>query len=153
MRPALILPLVFAALALVGAGCGGMTFYDVTRAPVEVCDITPNGAFCDEEGAPVIEVFAVELRESQTVIYFGDEAWIAEGTRGAREVLKEERATRLPGPCTSTRRRHLVFDEDGQTLTGTLEESTVIEGPAACGETPRGERVIYALDGARTNRI
>lgn len=142
------------ALVVALSGCGGMSLYDVTRSPVEDCDITPSGEFCSEGGPDIQERFAVEIRDDgYTIVYFGDEAWVAEGTEGTREVLKEEKATRLPGPCTSTLRRSLSFDVLGPSLNGSYEESTRIEGPEACGDTPRGTRKSYTLTGVQTNSI
>ena len=145
-------------LTCITAGCGGMTLYDVTRAPVEDCDITPSGEFCSEGGAPLQEKLVVELRDDDyTVVYFGDEAWVAAGVDGPRQVVKEEKATRLPGPCTSTLRRELSFeiadDLAGAGLTGSYQESTRVEGPDACGETPRGTRVRYTLTGTVSSSI
>lgn len=153
-RAHLILTALLSQLVL--AGCSGMSLYGVIRSQVDDCDITPTGEFCSEEppDVQIEEVFAVELRDDgHTVVYFGDEAWVAKGVEGPREVVKEEKATRLPGPCTSTLRRELSFDIQGTSLTGTFQESTRVEGPPACGETPRGTRARYTLTGTQTNSI
>jgi hypothetical protein len=133
--------------------CGGIELYDVVRTPVADCEIRPTGEFCGDVGAAVNQVFAVERKEATTVLYFDEQTWVADGITGERSVLKETQVTRDPGPCTSLRRAELAFDEDGANFTGTLEISTRIEGPDACGETPRGERRLFSLTGQQTNSI
>lgn len=144
-----VLAVVWPALA----GCGGIELYDVRRTPTLDCEIRPSAEFCGDLGAAVDQVFAVERKADTTVLYFDEETWTADGIAGVRAVLKETRVTRDPGPCTSTQRAELTFDEDGASLSGTLEVSTRIEGPDACGETPRGERRQYSLTGLATNSI
>lgn len=141
------------AATLMASACGGMTLYDVTRSRVAECDITPQGEFCTEGGPSVQQLFAVEVREGHTVVYFGDEAWVLTGEEGPKEAIKEERATRSPGPCTTTLRRELSLDIAGPSLSGTLVELSRTEGADACGETPRGRRQSYALTGSVTNQI
>jgi len=133
--------------------CSGIELYNVTRTPTLDCEIRPSGEFCGEVGGSVDQVFAVERRETITILQFDEQTWIAEGIDGLRSVIKETKVTRDPGPCTSTRRAELVFQENGAELTGTLEVSTRLEGPAACGETPRGDRQLYSLSGTATNSI
>jgi hypothetical protein len=143
--------LVFATVVV--TGCDGMLLYRVQRTPEADCIINPNGEFCGEVGPASTETWAVERRSDATVVYFGEEAWVATGVDGARQVLKEERATRDPGPCTSTLRRLLEFDEDGVELRATLEISSRIEGPPACGETPRGDRLLFNITGEFTREL
>lgn len=143
-------------LSLVGlglTGCEGVELYDVTRTSLEQCEIRPNGEFCGDTAPAVSQLFAVERRETHTFVHFEEETWVAEGTEGERAVEKLDLVTREPGPCTTTLRRTLRFSENGADFTGTLEIATRVEGPEACGETPRGERSVYSLAGARTNSI
>jgi hypothetical protein len=142
---------VLAPLAL--CACADIQLYKVVRAPVADCEIRPSGEFCGDLGPAVEQVIAVERKDATTVLYFDEETWIANDIDGERRVLKETRVTRDPGPCTSTLRKQLSFDENGQALQGSLEISTRLEGPDACGETPRGERELFSLDGEITDRI
>lgn len=147
--------LTVAAVCLVAlaSGCEGVELYDVTRTSVLECDIRPNGEFCGDPLPPAEQLFAVERRDTFTLVHFDEETWVAEGIEGERSVLKVDRTTRDPGPCTTTLRRQLEFSENGSDFTGTLEISTRVEGPDACGETPRGTRSVYSLTGVRTNSI
>jgi hypothetical protein len=140
-------------LCSLAAGCGGVTLFDVTRRQVRDCDIRPDGEFCGENAAPVQQVIAVEHRGEHTVLYFDDETWVAAGTTGPRAVEQIDQSTREPGPCTTTLSRVLTFEEDGAVLSGDLEIVTRIIGPAACGETPRGDRKVFSLSGSSTNSI
>lgn len=144
--------LVAAALAF-GSACEGIELYDVERRSVLECDIRPNGRFCVDPLPTSSQLFALERRESFTLVHFDEETWVADGIEGERSVLKIDRTTRDPGPCTSTLRRVLEFDADGESFSGTLEISTRVEGPSACGDTPRGELSVFSLAGARTNSI
>ncbi len=153
-----LLASTFAVAALsMGAACERVDFYDVVKTPVEDCDILPQGEFCGDVGGPSVEKFGVEIRAESTVLYFGEETWVATGIEGERVVIKEDRATREPGPCTTSSKRTLRFDTgnvDGVAVfTGTLEQSTRIEGPDACGDTPRGTRIFYNLAGERSERF
>lgn len=146
------LPTLLLVSSLASA-CGGIELYDVTRTQVEDCDIRPNGEFCSDLGAPLQQVVAVELRETHTYLYIDEETWIAEGIEGERAVTKIDQATRDPGPCTTTLARTLEFSENGESFSGRLEIATRIEGPDACGETPRGTRRTFSLVGVQTNSI
>ena len=132
-------------------GCSPIVRYEVFRTPVEDCEIRPNGEFCEEAErlpSPTIEIWAVELLTDteQTVLYIGDETWVASGAEQERTAVKEQRQSR--NQCTTTIRKTLVFDEDGQTLVGTYEESFRIEGPESCGDAPFGDRQRADLAGA-----
>lgn len=140
-------------LTLVLESCGGLTLYDVRRTRTEDCDITPAGEFCSEGGPSIDEVFAVDVRDDYTTVYFGDEAWLLQGNSGARTTEKRSSTTREPGPCVTSLRRVLVLEIDGPLLRGTLDESTLVEGPPACGETPRGTKRRYTLSGSITNAL
>lgn len=123
---------------MLSSGCGGLALYDVTRTPIEDCDITPGGEFCGDVGPAVSEKYAIEIRDNSTIIYVGEETWIDDVVEGDRNIIKEERITREPGPCTSTRRRELRFsfqNEGGadESLSGSYEIRTRLEGPDACG--------------------
>lgn len=144
--------LVVAAVGC-SAGCEGIELYEVTRTAVLECDVRPNGEFCGDLPTPLVQVFAVERREAHTLLYFDEETWVADGIDGERSVVKMDQTTRDPGPCTTTLRRALEFSENGEELSGTLEVASRIEGPEACGETPRGERSVFSLTGFRTNSI
>ncbi len=147
-------PGLLALSLVIGSGCGGtLELYDVTRTSIMECDIRPNGQFCGDPAPQLVQLFAVERRQSHTVLHFDEETWVADGIEGERSVLKSDQSTRDPGPCTTTLRRELTFDENGDELSGTLEISTRIEGPEACGETPRGELSLFSLTGFRTDSI
>lgn len=149
----LLLPSALGLAALAMMGCGGVELYDVSRTSVLECDIRPNGEFCGDPLPRSEQLFAVERRDTFTLVHFEEETWVANGVEGERSVLKVDRSTRDPGPCTTTLRRLLEFSENGESFTGTLEISTRVEGPEACGETPRGTRSVYSLTGVRTNSI
>jgi hypothetical protein len=156
MRAALATGLLGALLslgALLPLGCGGVTLFDVERRQVLNCEIRPSGEFCDDPAGPLQQLVAVEHRGEHTVLVLDEETWVATGTSGERRVEKLERSTREPGPCTTTLSRVLTFDEDGEQLGGRLELTTRVEGPAACGETPRGDRQVFSLSGTSTNSI
>ncbi len=140
-------------LAILATGCGGVTLFDVERRQVLDCDIRPSGEFCGDLAGPVQQVIAVEHRGEHTVLYFDEETWVAAGTEDERSVEKIDESTREPGPCTTTLSRILTFDEDRQVFSASLELTTRIIGPAACGETPRGERKVFSLSGVVTDRI
>lgn len=148
-----LLLVVIGLLAVCASGCEGVELYDVTRTSILDCDIRPNGEFCGDLAPPHEQVFAVERRDTHTLLYFDEETWIAEGIDGERSVVKVDQSTRDPGPCTNTLRRELKFSENGEELSGTLEISTRTEGPEACGETPRGDRRVFSLTGFRTSSI
>ena len=138
------------------AGCGGrMDLYQVSRVLTEDCEINSTGEFCDDVGAqdPVVETFAVEREDEVTIVYFGEQAWVARGAEGQRTSTKEDRITSEPGPCTTIRKRVLTFDVDAQTFSGSLEVESRIEGNEACGDTPRGRRQSFSLTGSVTNAI
>jgi hypothetical protein len=146
---------VLAAVAPLGS-CITLLRYEVIRTPVEDCEIRPNGEFCEEADqlpSPTIEIWAVEIldAEEQTVLYIGDETWIAAGTTGERTAIKEQRQSR--NQCTTTIKKSLVFDEDGQALIGTYEESFRVEGPESCGDAPFGDRQRAELLGATGPQI
>jgi len=132
-------------------GCSPLVRYEVFRTPVEDCEIRPNGEFCDEVDqlpSPTIEIWVVELLPDaeQTILYINDETWIADGIEGDRTTIKERRQSR--NQCTTTTRRTLEFDEDGQALIGVYTESLRVEGPEACGDAPFGDRQRADLTGA-----
>jgi hypothetical protein len=142
--------LALAVIAPLGS-CVTLLRYEVLRTPTEDCEIRPNGEFCEELDrlpSATIEIWAVEIldAEEQTVIYIGDETWVAPGTTGERTAVKEQRTSR--NQCTTTIRKSLVFDEDGQNLLGTYEESFRVEGPESCGDAPFGDRQRAELVGA-----
>ena len=137
-----------AAAALLCAACQpDISFYNVTRTPTQECEIFPNERFCDELSPPLVETWSVEIREPRTFVYGEGEVWVADGIEGKRTVLKRSVVTRDPGPCTTTSERQLTFDEDASTFSGTLEIVNRVEGPAQCGDTPRGDSHVFELAG------
>ncbi len=154
--------LMASTLAVCGA-CryDSFRFYQVTRERVEECDILPQGELCDEpEGfaPPVAEVWGVEHVGEEVRVYVDEEVWVANPRSPDDDpdfvsADKLEVSTREPGPCTTTRTRsvELLASFDGftllGTLTGTLAERAVIDGPDECGETPNGLRTLSRLDG------
>lgn len=149
LRRALLATVALAAVGPLGS-CVTLLRYEVVRTPVEDCEIRPNGEFCEEVDqlpSPTIEIWAVEIldAEEQTVLYIGDETWVAPGTSGERTAIKERRQSR--NNCTTTTKQSLVFNEDGSTLVGTYEESFRVEGPESCGDAPFGDRQRAELAG------
>lgn len=137
------------------AACGGdyFRFYDVIRVPSEVCDLTPEGEFCGDEGLPPAEQegWAIEREGTAVRIYIDEEVWPAtqdedDDTQLKAEVI--ETLTSEPGPCTTRRRRSVSLTATADALKGTLVHSTRITGGEDCGDSPRGGRVTYTLDGA-----
>lgn len=144
------------SLVWLASGCSGLVFYDVTRTQVNDCDITPMGEFCSEGGPAVREIFAVERRDAHDFVYFGEEMWVvavSEDETVPQSAIQEQRATREPGPCTTTLRQELTLLREGFSLRGEYLESTRIEGPPACGDTPRGTKKRYALQGNQTGSL
>ena len=151
---------MFARLSLLSvvvtvvAGCPGLTYYSVERTPVEDCIIRPSGEFCDDpETLPpaTLQSYAVEITEKHTLIYVGEETWVADGNSGEREVVKAEQTQR--NGCTSSKTRTLVFDEDGDAFTGSFEIKTRVTGPESCGQTPFGDRRTFRLAGGRSDSL
>lgn len=137
------------------AGCGpSLVFYDVVRTPTRECEIFPDDEFCDELSPPVVETWSVEIKDERTYVYADGDVWIAEGDgtdedAPPRAVLKRSVVADARA-CTTTTERRLSFAEDGETFTGTLDVVVRLEGPPACGDTPRGETHAYALNGVVT---
>ena len=130
-------------------GCVTLLRYEVLRIPLEDCEIRSNGEFCDEPidfPPATVEIWALDVNETHTLLYIGDETWVAAGIEGERRVTKEESSSR--NSCTTTTTRTLIFNEDGQALTGTFEESFRVEGPESCGDAPFGARARFDLAGA-----
>jgi hypothetical protein len=135
------------------SSCGGLVRYGVTKTPTADCIIRFNGEFCDEEERlppPTSETWAAETVDDKTILYIGEETWIADGTEGERRVVKLERSGREL--CTTTSTRTLVFeiietDEGTAALVGTFEDKVRVDGPTVCGETPFGTRRAFALSG------
>jgi hypothetical protein len=144
---------VAAVLCCFLAGCAPtLIFYDVTRTPTRECEIFPDDEFCDELSPPVTDTWSVEQKDDQIYVYADGDVWIAdapaedEDPDAPRVVVKRSVVASDVG-CTTTTERRLSFTADGQTLTGTLDASTRLEGPPDCGDTPRGETHAYALAG------
>ncbi|MFZ9886725.1 MAG: hypothetical protein ACO3JL_04405 [Myxococcota bacterium] len=140
-------------LGMLVTGCSDTTLYEVTMTMVLRCDIRPNGEFCGDPSPPVNQTFVVEHQQGNTLVYFDEEAWVAQGEEGELLVTKVTAVTREPGPCTTSSRRELRFQEEASSLTGTLSTSTRIEGPDSCGETPRGTREVISLTGYISDRL
>jgi hypothetical protein len=152
-RP-LVVALALATVPLLG--CEGVARYSVTQTSVDDCIIRANGEFCDEEDTlapPTVETYILELLDEETLIYIGEETWIADGIEGERTVVKEERLAR--SLCTTTTTRTLVFDTlanadtGAPELVGSFEERVRVDGPDSCGETPYGWRKRYSLFGVQ----
>lgn len=138
------------------SACQSMAIYQTERQLVQECDITPAGEFCSEGGPSAAEIISVESGEDYERVFFQNEVWILPALAEGQEFFqgtKEQSTTRAPGPCTSTLRKELSVGYDGFFLNGELEVHTRVEGPPACGETPRGTRRKYILTGQATNSI
>lgn len=157
MRHLKLKSIVFSSLALMAlSACGSsLELYSVNRTLTESCEIRPDGEVCDDVGAaPVsVETIAIENDGAVTTIYFGDQTWVSLEEGDERVVVKEERITREPGPCTQISTRTLRFTIDGNALSGSLETAARVEGNELCGETPRGSRQRFRLSGENTNEI
>lgn len=140
------------------AACGGpsITFYEVLRVRQEECTIRQNGEFCVEPeqfDPPVTEVWSVELHDDRSVLSFDEEVWLlaplAEGEDPATATYAgEKRLVTTDGTgCTTTALRVVRFTADGAIMNGTLSSRSVLEGPAACGATPTGDRSVDAVSG------
>lgn len=147
-RACLLVALLLAGPLL--ASCTTLYRYQVVRVPVEDCIIRPNGEFCDEEAdlpPPSVQVWSLEVdtQTEHTILYIGEETWVASGIDGQRVVEKESRVSR--NNCTTTTTRRLLFEEDGQTISGSLEEKVRVEGPESCGDAPFGDRRRWDFTG------
>ena len=92
------------------SSCGGIVRYTVTKTPTADCIIRANGEFCDEAEQlppPTTETWAAETIDEKTILYIGEETWVADGTDGERRVVKTERTG--SSLCTTTKTRTLVF--------------------------------------------
>jgi hypothetical protein len=146
-------------LVALTSGCGspGLLFYDVLRTRTEQCSIRSNGEFCvepDQFAAPVLEAWAVDLREDGDVLFVAEEAWVlaplADGVdpwATPRTASRRKVVTAGAALCTTTETTTIEFVADGTTLVGSLRTATRLDGPAACGATPVGERVVEDLNG------
>jgi hypothetical protein len=135
-------------------GCGGLTVYNVTLSAVEICIIRPGGEFCDPEEtfpAPSSQNWSVEKTDTHTIIYADTATWIADGIEGERSVIKEERVTQ--DACVTTTSRNLLFNENLEDFTGTLEEKVRLVGDETCGDTPWGTRQLFQLTGLVSDSI
>ena len=137
---------------------------EVPRAArvAEVCVTSENAGFgWNRRGIGVLHVDVVDavaelVDELHVVDVLVDEVGrivveaeflpIADGIEGDRTTIKERRQSR--NQCTTTTRRTLEFDEDGQALIGVYTESFRVEGPEACGDAPFGDRQRADLTGA-----
>ena len=136
--------------------CQSMSIYQTERQLVQECDITPAGEFCSEGGPSAAEIISVESGEDYERVFLQNEVWILPALEDGDEFyqgVKEQSTTRAPGPCTSILRKELSVGYDGFFLNGELQIHTRVEGPPACGETPRGTRRKYILSGQATNSI
>ena len=151
MTRSLIAALLCSTALCAGAACGdSVLLYEVTRTPTAECDVLPQGLFCDPQlSPPSVEVYTLEVRGSRTFLVFDEDTWVAEGSDGERTATQLSLATKEPGPCTTTTTGSFTFTATDTALNGTLERSSVLQGPAACGETPRGLRTSATVSGAR----
>jgi hypothetical protein len=149
------LGLILVVMSLGACRCDTFRFYEVTRTVQEECDIRPNGEFCDEpEGfsPPVVEVWAVERVGEETRVYIDEEVWLANPPDQDDDpdffvADKLEIAAREPGPCVTTTSRSFQITANDAELIGFMSESSRVEGPEECGETPTGVRRVVDLAG------
>ncbi len=157
---------VVASAVLLGVGAVGCapprtSFYEVTTSRTEECAIRVNGEFCVEEDQfdpPVTTVWTIEFPSEKgrpSRLYVDEEVWVLDAIGEdddpydvAHSSSRSLIVTSGNGPCTSTKTEELRFKADRLDLNGTLSTSTVLAGPAACGDTPVGERTENDLAGA-----
>lgn len=152
---------ILLALSVI-AGCdfgpADIVFYEVTSTRDEQCAIRSNGEFCLEEeeqfDPPVFTVWGIEDGEESDRLYVDEEVWVLDPLAEGEDPLLTTRTanrsriiTEGDGPCRATTIELLSFKADQVTFEGTFERTAVIDGPAACGETPVGERTVDDLEG------
>jgi len=142
------------------AACGpqGIVFYDVLRERTEQCSIRSNGEFCVEPeqfAAPVVEAWALDQRADAHLLFVGEQTWVlaplpddADPWTAPRIARREQVAPAGAALCTTIEVQSVEVVANGQTLTGTFAGSARLEGPAACGATPVGERFLESLTGS-----
>jgi len=154
------LPVVVIAAATLSA-CNpyatDFVFYEVTRVRAEECAIRANGEFCvepDQFDAPVVEVWTVALESATPTLYVDEEVWVLaplgddeDPATATRTASRRSVVTDGNSGCTTTRLRDLDFVTDELGLSGGMRESSVLEGPSSCGDTPAGQRTVDTLSG------
>ena len=153
---------VAVAVVVVGAvvfGCAPpvLVFYETTRTRSAECLIRSNGEFCaepEEFAAPVIEVWTLEVTDRVSRVFVDEEVWVIdplpEGEPPFAAFRTAARSISVASgvePCTTTTTQNLGFTADDKSLSGELKTETRLEGPAACGNTPVGERTTDELAG------
>jgi hypothetical protein len=157
-QKAIVTRLVVAAAALLPACApAGLTFYDVQRSRTEQCAIRSNGEFCVEPeqfAPPVFEAWAVDLGDDADLLYVDEQVWVlaplSDGDDPQVTPRKAQRSRVVSAGdalCTTTETQTVEFVADALGLAGTYEMSTRLDGPAACGTTPVGERIVEDLTG------
>ncbi len=152
LRSAHVVAACVAASLTSACSSDSFRFYDVVRTVSDLCDIRPEGEFCDPEQVPAPETigWAVERQGKRVRIIVEEETWDAVANVDEPNKLtanKTEVITDDVGPCSTTRVRSIATTDDAATITGTMKELLRIEGVDQCGSTPRGERVSYAIEG------
>ncbi|HEY1097964.1 MAG TPA: hypothetical protein VGF99_03510 [Myxococcota bacterium] len=147
------------------AGCGGandgldrLHFFDVQRARTEECTIRSNGEFCVEPeqfDPPVSQVWSIDRRSADTLLVVDEEVWVLDaqpdGADPYRDPWTASRYAEISDGgtgCVTTRTTELEFAFDDDVIAGTVAFRSVVEGPAACGDTPAGERTLDSISGS-----
>jgi hypothetical protein len=146
------LVLIFLPLVLCGCRFDFSYFFDVNRSATDVCDIRPEGEFCEPDLLPPDENegWVVERQGEVVRVYAHEAIWVANEDPDDDTKLKAKKVEVLtsdPGPCTTQRERTLSLTVTFEALKGKLNDATRIEGGEDCGPTPRGQRISYQLDG------
>lgn len=162
-HPAFLSSLALLALSVLSACDSNFALYDVSIVNELRFDINPQGEFEDDLLPPAQQLVGVETKDGRQIVYLGEEIWLVEedpvetGTETeAFRASKETKTTRGEGLCEQTVQRTLTFTVTGdpfsgtEAFSGTLDENERLEGAESCGETPRGTRARFQLDGPRT---
>lgn len=157
MKTLCVFAIAAAALPACNPYATDFAFYEVTRVRSEECAIRANGEFCAEPeqfDPPVVEVWTVSQASDTPTLYVDEEVWVLaplsddeDPATASRTASRRSVVTDGNSGCTTTRLRDLDFVTGDSGLSGTMRESSVLEGPPSCGDTPAGQRTVDTLSG------
>ena len=152
-----------AMVPLVGCGQGfysdgRFAFYEVVAARSEECAIRANGEFCvapEQFDPPITQVWTVDINDDTSTLYVDEEVWVlaplpdgSDPQTTARTASRRSIVTDGGSGCTTSKHSDISFTFDDVSLSGTMRASSVLEGPASCGDTPAGQRTVDTLTGS-----